>query len=145
MRVLITGSRVWLHPRDLWGDLDALLVASRTAAERLTVVHGDALGADRMARIWCGRKGDAVTEERHEVSPLAWRINGPRAGHLRNAHMVKLGAALVLAYCVPCDKPGPCCGLDGARLPDGHATHGTWGCMQLAREAGIEVRERWAA
>lgn len=143
MRILCTGARVWPDPRSAWASLDKVHVLARSRGERLTVVHGDASGADRHVRTWCERN-PGVAEERHPVSLAEWKINGLRAGHVRNERMVKLGADGCVAFCVPCDKPGPCRGLGGVLLPAGHATHGTWGCMELAREAGIEVWERWA-
>ncbi|MEX5635757.1 SLOG family protein [Parafrankia sp. FMc2] len=143
MRVLITGARVWRDRSRVWADLDRVHALARSRGQRLTVVHGDARGADRLARAWCERTS-GVGHEKYPVSPAEWKINGQRAGHLRNAHMVKLGADGAIAYCVPCDKPGPCYGLGGVLLPAGHATHGTWGCMELARDAGITVWERWS-
>ncbi|OHV29150.1 hypothetical protein BBK14_34175 [Parafrankia soli] len=143
MRLLCTGARVWRERQTVWRDLEKVRELAQARDQKLTVVHGDAAGADRHVRAWCERTPEVV-EEKYPVSPTMWRINGPRAGHLRNAHMVSLGADGCIAFCVPCDKPGPCCGLGGVVLPDGHATHGTHGCMDLARGAGIEVWERWA-
>ncbi|KPM56269.1 hypothetical protein ACG83_10170 [Frankia sp. R43] len=144
MRILTTGARVWRDPRRVWADLDRVHALAQSRGQQLTVVHGDASGADRHVRTWCERHPE-VSEEGHRVSPAEWRINGPIAGHLRNGRMVRLGANGVVAFCVPCRQSGPCYGLGGVLLPAGHATHGTWGCMGLAREAGITVWERWAA
>jgi ribA/ribD-fused uncharacterized protein len=116
-----------------------VLDLARSRGKSLTVVHGHApRGADRHAHAWCERHPE-VTEERH---PADWDT-GKGAGHARNAHMVRLGADGVVAFLEPCEAPGLCQPHGSEPLPLGHATHGTWGCVQLARAAGIKVWERW--
>lgn len=93
MRVLITGSRTWQDERQIHTLLDYYLELDGS----ITVVHGDCpLGADRMARNWCEQQDPSVvTEERY---PADWDTYGKRAGFLRNALMVDLGADLCLAF-----------------------------------------------
>ncbi|ABW14412.1 hypothetical protein Franean1_5052 [Parafrankia sp. EAN1pec] len=145
MRLLCTGVRVWREHQAVWRDLEKVRHLARTRGQKLTLVHGDAAGADRHVRAWCERTPEVV-EKKYPVSPTMWRINGPRAGHLRNAHMVSLGADGCIAYCVPCDKPGPCRGLGGVLLcPTGTPRMAPTAAWSWRGPAGIEVWERWAA
>jgi hypothetical protein len=115
-RLIVTGSR-GLQDRDLvW---DALAVA-RWELGPLTVVHGAAPGADRLAVEW-------VRQHRHldctdEPHPAQWQRLGRAAGPVRNQDMVDAGAAVVLAF------------------PLGRSV-GTRDCMARAVKALIEVRE----
>jgi hypothetical protein len=125
-RVLVTGSRNWDDPHTVRRALEAAL--GQALPDRpMVVVHGDCpTGADIMAKVWaitwCTDECGTVTEEPH---PAAWHINGRRAGFIRNAHMVNLGADLCLAFI-----------KDGSR----GASH----TARLAEEAGIVTR-RWTA
>jgi hypothetical protein len=88
-RILVTGSRTW--------D-DALVLAAALAEaaqdEPVTVVHGACpSGADRLADVIATATGWTV--ERH---PARWGELGKRAGFVRNAHMVNLGADVCLAF-----------------------------------------------
>lgn len=125
MRVLVTGSRGWPFSEMVWsalGDIARGLVSGET----LTVVHGDCpKGADRMAREWCEDNAGfydngniVIREERH---PADWDGLGKRAGFVRNAKMVDLGAHLCLAFI-----------LDGSK----GASH----TVGLVRQAGIPVK-----
>ncbi len=118
-RVLVTGSRTWRDRRAITDALDELL----TEHGVLTVVHGNAPGADRMAHNWalsqmhassCG----AVSPEAH---PADWKKFGKRAGMFRNSLMVELGADICLAFI--CNQSAG-------------ASH----CAALAETAGIPVR-----
>ncbi len=112
MRVLVTGSRAWTGRAALASVLDELLAEHGT----LTIVHGNAPGADQMAHHWAATRPDVITEPH----PAAWSTGGKRAGFIRNAEMVKLGADLCLAF-IRDNSPG--------------ATH----CAALAEKAGIPV------
>lgn len=119
-RVLVTGSRDW-------GDHDIVRDALTTAIYQhvpAVIVHGACpRGADAMASWWVRRyRHLGVTEEAH---PANWNLNGKRAGFIRNAHMVNLGADLCLAFI-----------RNGSR----GASH----TAALAEQAGIPVR-RWTA
>lgn len=99
----------------------------------MVVVHGGASGADRLAGAYATSRGWDV-----EVHHADWsgpceperpkghrRVNGrgeycPHAGHRRNATMVSLGAALVLAFWRD------------------HSS-GTDHCLKAARAAGLTV------
>lgn len=92
-RVLITGSRDWDDQQAIWDALAA--VARELPVDRdLVLVHGACpSGADRMAHEWARGFGAVI-----EAHPANWVINGKRAGFIRNAHMVSLGADVCLAF-----------------------------------------------
>jgi hypothetical protein len=115
VRILLTGSREWTDEKTI---RQALTERYNPDA---VLVHGACpQGADAIAdRIWRQLGG---TPERH---PADWRTYGLAAGGIRNAHMVKLGADICLAF-----------RLDGSP--------GTGDCMRRARKAGIPV-EPWLA
>lgn len=110
-RILVTGSRKW-------ADADIIHAALEDAGKRLgfhpttILVHGDAPGADTIARDywrWCG-----LVDEPH---PADWAL-GKRAGPLRNEQMVLAGADLCLAFPIGQSK-------------------GTRHCLKAAQQAGI--------
>lgn len=110
MRILVTGSRSWTdyetlkHKLFVWGNHRSVV----------TVVHGDCPhGADKMADQAARKFGWHV--ERH---PAAWELHGRRAGFVRNADMVALGADVCLAFIKS-------------------ASRGATMCARLAERAGI--------
>lgn len=89
-RVLLTGSRDWTDWHTIVAKLDFL---ARNIPD-LMIVHGACpRGADDIADRHARAHG--IRTERH---PANWRKYGRRAGHVRNAHMVALGAELCLAF-----------------------------------------------
>lgn len=130
MRILITGSRDWF-------DIDTIAFALQNVTEGVdvtdvTVVHGGARGADHAADVSAKRLGFAVEEHPAQwdscgsgCGPTHWRYRlnkpyCPRAGYIRNAHMVSLGADVCLAFILNESK--------GATM-----------CAKLADDAGIRV------
>lgn len=120
-RILITGSRDWdgmQLPLQL-----GIAIGERPPGTEPVIVHGacpsgaDAM-ADRIARDFGWRT------ERH---PADWMGYGKRAGFIRNAQMVSLGADLALVF-----------------LQQGATNRGTMHCAGLAKKAGIPVREVWS-
>jgi hypothetical protein len=128
LRILITGSRDWNDRRLIRNVLDS--IGYRYGFDGLVIVHGACpTGADALADEWAGDNADlGVTVDRH---PAQWQQHGKKAGPLRNAEMVALGADVCLAFLNPCTKH------PGQPL---HGSHGTDGCLRLARDAGIPVR-----
>lgn len=140
-RVLVTGSRRFPSEDAVWERLAFVCAEELPNGGTLTVVHGDAEGADRFAREWCVLPNPdvIVVEERH---PVDWtapcqddcvhrpRVNSvgraycPVLGLRRNRKMVDLGADLVLAF----PLPGP-----------ESLSRGTWHCIRTARFAGLTV------
>lgn len=123
LRILVTGSRSW---QDRATIKDALLKAAEEytpddgawANRDITVVHGNARGADTIAHLVAVALGWAV--EPHPCTDADWAVFGKSAGHRRNGRMVSLGADVCLAF------------------PIGES-RGTRGCMELAKKAGIPV------
>lgn len=116
MRIVVTGSRYWVH------DDPAVYAALWKVFHEhgpFELRHGAcATGADALAATWFRVAGKFVgcTELRF---PANWE-RGPQAGPERNERMIEAGADLVLAFPLPEDS-------------------GTQHTMRLAREAGIEV------
>jgi hypothetical protein len=92
-RILITGSRDW-------NDIDQLTSVLRSAwnlagqPEDAVLVSGSCrTGADAIAEEVWDRQGYAI-----ESHPADWDQFGKRAGFVRNAEMVNLGADICLAF-----------------------------------------------
>ena len=117
-RLLVTGSRKW-DDRDTIRDAlyMAFLQMGGQSGEQITLVHGGAIGADKIAvEIWT-RESGMPTEEHRSM----WEVWGKRAGILRNETMVQRGADLCLAFILD-SSPG--------------SSH----CAQFAEDNGIPVR-----
>lgn len=103
MRSLVTGSRNWRDRAMVFDALAAMITRAGIlppvdGLEDVTLVHGDCpTGADAMADAigieWQSRYG--LNIERH---PADWETYGKRAGFVRNAEMVNLGAGVCLAF-----------------------------------------------
>ena len=119
-RILIAGSRNFgSHPDDK--DLMRTTLEKiqqkllDQGAHSITLVHGAARGADRLAGEIGHELGMSV-----EFHPAQWDVYGNRAGILRNQEMVDAGADIVLAF------------------PVGES-RGTRHCMRQAHKAGLTV------
>jgi len=113
VRILITGSRTWSDSNLILRNILNLQVQQ----ERIVIVHGACpRGADRLADVLANNHAWAV--ERH---PANWERYGNSAGHIRNAHMVRLGAHFCLAF-----------------IKDG--SPGATRCADLAEKAGIPTQ-----
>jgi hypothetical protein len=98
MRVLITGSRTWTDHDAIHTVLDAIAKEAFAAGDtEVVVVHGCASGADTLADLWV-RRNAAQWPVRAERYPAQWKRYGKRAGMVRNARMVRLGADVCLAF-----------------------------------------------
>lgn len=87
-RILITGSRTWESQDVIDRALD------EHGGAFTTVVSGHCpLGADHMAELAADGMGMDI-----ELHPADWNTHGKRAGFLRNAEMVNLGADVCLAF-----------------------------------------------
>ena len=154
MRVIVTGSREWTDTARIDAALGECL-RHLPPLRKLTVVHGGARGADRLAGEWAVRALRAeMPVTRPEVHLARWTdpcrldarcspghrrndpVSGastcPMAGFYRNEYMVGLGADFVLAFLLPC-KDSRC------RKRDLHATHGSDQCIEYAKRAQIDV------
>jgi hypothetical protein len=117
-RLLVTGSRDWpLEPVIAGAILREWLDWGKPP---LTLVHGDASGADRMAAAVVSKQAEHSDLFKVEAHPAHWDLHGKAAGHIRNAEMVSLGADLCLAFIL-------------------NDSRGASGCVELAERAGIPV------
>lgn len=107
MRVIVCGGRDYSDYRVIRLVMEAL------DPEYVTVVHGGAQGADRIAADVAESEGMPVDE-----FPARWSEEGRAAGPLRNRRMLEAGADLVIAF------------------PGGR---GTADMVSAAREAGVPV------
>ena len=114
MRILVTGSREWTD----WEVLHEVLEAWTRGADSVTIVHGGAPGADRLAGDYARAAGWA-----EEVHPADWAQYGKPAGMIRNKAMVDVGADVCIAF-----------------FKASAGNRGTRGCAKMAEEAGIPVR-----
>lgn len=132
-RILITGSRNWSNTNAIVSAFAVVIPGSlRRPNVEVVVVHGDAPGADTLAGRIAEQWGFDV-----ESHPAQWDRNCdqscyhptrmkdgkpycPVAGHLRNQHMVDLGADVCLAFPT-------------------RDSRGTWDCVRRAEKAGIPV------
>ncbi len=118
MRLLVCGSRTWTDRPRLRQVLDQ--VVSDHSDGQVTVIEGDARGADRLAGQLAHQRG-----WRLERYPADWTHQGRAAGFRRNARMLRQGRPdLVVAFTV-----GP---LQESR--------GTADMVRRARAAGVPVQ-----
>ena len=110
LRVLITGGRDWRDVAIIRHELYHLPSGS-------TIVHGAASGADAIAHSLAVSLGHIPEPHWPDYA----NIDVYQAPKARNQHMVNLGADL-------------CLGFPTAQ------SRGTWHCLRLAEDAGIETR-----
>lgn len=117
LRILVTGSRDFNDSAKMRIVLFRVLEAlGHEEDSKPVLVHGDARGADTIARrIWTLEWG--FLDEAHSAD---WELYGKAAGHIRNAEMAELGADVCIAF------------------PTGKSP-GTRGMMNLCRKKGIRV------
>ncbi|MEA2825691.1 MAG: hypothetical protein QOG43_130 [Actinomycetota bacterium] len=114
MRVLVCGSRSWADQ----GKVEEVLERVTAGVAKVTLVQGDARGADRMAADVARRRGWAV-----ESHPANWRSEGRSAGMARNQRMLLNGRpSFVVAFIDERDRPSP----------------GTRDMVRRARQAGVK-------
>lgn len=124
--ILVTGSRDATDEHRV-AITQALDEAARSSRRELHLVTGCADGVDAIAAEWAGIRGCIKAVFRAD-----WTREGRAAGPKRNANMV--------AYvCEQRDKGDQviCLAFPATDKP----SKGTRGCMALAKQAGIAVRE----
>lgn len=89
MRVIVCGGRKFEDRARVFAALD--LAHGRRPIT--TVVHGDAPGADRLAKEWAQAR-----EVEQEAHPADWKKLGPVAGPVRNDRMASRGADGCIAF-----------------------------------------------
>lgn len=133
MRVIVTGSRDWKDQATVHEVLDLIAAAARAEGKRLIVAHGGAVGADMLADGWVRRRHAAGWPVEAERKPANWKKYGKRAGMVRNAELVRLGADACVAFInlcadTKCHKPMP------------HGSHGAVSTANLADGEGIKTQ-----
>ena len=71
LRVLVSASRSWRKPLDIWTTLGHCLTEAQRQGKTLVVVHGDADGGDQIAKLF-GQVHEGAVDEPH---PADW--DGP--------------------------------------------------------------------
>jgi hypothetical protein len=120
-RILVTGSREFDDYATIClelGHVMTRLIAADGPYPHVIVVHGGARGADTLAEQAARAFGMGT-----ESHPADWGGYGKRAGFIRNAEIVSLGADLALAF-----------------YKQGAGNRGTDHCARLAERARIPVR-----
>lgn len=112
-RILVTGSRKFSKTSEMLKIFKSIAYAA--ANMDVTLIHGNASGADRIAGKLAQDLGWKV-----EVYPADWEKYGRKAGPIRNQEMVNSGANICLAFPVGESK-------------------GTRHCISAAQKAGINT------
>lgn len=112
-RILITGSRNFNNTSAMLQIFKS--IAYTISNTNVTLIHGNARGADRLAGKLAHDLGWTV-----EVHPADWKKYGRKAGPIRNQEMVNTGANICLAF------------------PVGES-RGTRHCITAAQKAGINT------
>jgi len=113
MKVLVCGGRDYDNAERVKRVLDKLLIRCG-GNSGLTIIQGEALGADTLARQWAEDNSVPTIGFRAD-----WKTYGKRAGYLRNSQMLTEGHPdLVIAF------------------PGGN---GTDMMIKLAKAAGVSV------
>jgi YspA, cpYpsA-related SLOG family len=116
MRLLVCGSRTFSDGSYLYDILDEVSIKYDIDV----LIHGDAKGADTLAKEWA----ETVGLDKIEAYPADWDKHGRAAGPIRNKQMLDEGKPdLVVAFI---DKP-----LDQSR--------GTKNMVEIAKKAGIKT------
>lgn len=89
MKVLVCGGREFQD----WPALRMLLDAQHEGAPITLLIHGDAVGADRLAGKWARTRRVTV-----KAFPANWERDGKAAGPIRNSAMLLEGPELVIAF-----------------------------------------------
>ena len=89
MRILVCGGRDFKDRDLLYNSLLPYMNDTN-----LTIIHGNASGADTLGRIWAEAFSHKV-----ESYPADWNKYGKRAGYIRNVQMLNEGKPdLVIAF-----------------------------------------------
>lgn len=89
MRVLVFGGRDFTDRDCVFGVLDYVLadwVVDDGEEQDLTIISGNARGADRLGEEWARENGANV-----DIYPADWDTYSKAAGHIRNQQMLDSG------------------------------------------------------
>ena len=99
MRILILGSQNF-SDFDLVRNTFSLLIDPLSNPEDVTIVHGNARGADRVSGFIAKEKGYQV--EAHEPN---WNLHGKKAGPIRTQQMIDQGFDQCIVFAYGSDMP----------------------------------------
>ncbi|CAB4139179.1 Mycobacteriophage D29, Gp61 [uncultured Caudovirales phage] len=125
IKVLVCGGRDYNDREFMYKVLDELVREGNHYTEpdsfnrkfpTITIIHGNAKGADKMAGDWANDRGS-----KQVIFPANWNTHGKGVGHIRNQEMLDKGTPdVVIAF------PG---------------TAGTKSMIAKAKRAGVQVVE----
>lgn len=123
MKVLVCGGRDYTGWITLQEVLDEFLgkELDKDKDTIFTVIHGNAIGADFLAKVWVEDHWRHQDFVRQEVYPANWKKHGKSAGAIRNQQMLDEG------------KPDMVVAFPGGR--------GTEHMKSIARKVGVPVHE----
>jgi hypothetical protein len=93
MRVLVSGSRYLTDEFPVRRELATIDQYAKALGLELTLLHGDARGADSIAAKIATEFGWAI-----EAFPADWEGMGRRAGYVRNSAMFYSGVDMLIAF-----------------------------------------------
>lgn len=88
-KVCVCGGRNYTDKARVYRALDT----ARRILGEITVIHGDANGADRLADQWARDR-----EQKVLVFPAQWKLHDKAAGPIRNREMLKFGFDFLIAF-----------------------------------------------
>ena len=96
MRVLVCGGRDYSDKARVFAVLDGLAHVSEDSplGVPVTIIHGDAKGADSLADAW-----SAMNYNCTERYPANWNKHGRGAGPIRNQQMIEDGKPDLVVAC----------------------------------------------
>jgi hypothetical protein len=115
MRVLVTGGRWWNQKDATWSFLDAIHAETPISL----LIHGAAVGADTLCRLWAEDRGIPLLG--FPITKADWNRLGKAAGCIRNQTMLDEGLPDILVA-----FPG---------------ANGTKDMKSRARKAGLPILE----
>lgn len=87
-RIVVAGGRTFLHNHFGFSVLDRL--TSKMEPDNISVICGEAKGADTVGKNWARERGIEV-----ESFPADWDKHGKSAGYIRNSDMADRGTHLI--------------------------------------------------
>lgn len=127
---MVTGPRTWRSVYIVNQALtDVETLAGRLPPYRLTLVHGNANGLDKMIAREARMRGWRI-----ESHPADWDRHGKAGGFIRNQEMVDTDPDLCLAFLMDCALPD-------CKKSKAHITHGTADCIERINKAELTLWE----
>jgi len=103
MRIIVCGGRSYSNKKRLYEVLDILLPIK----DQITILQGEAYGADALAKQWCEDR--AVSCEDFPADWYKYRhLKKNPSGLLRNRQMFDIGCDLVIAFPGKIGTPDMC-------------------------------------